>query len=103
MVKRKGEISKFQIDSGWPYQVALAQRLTTGKKLDEVYAFCKDLSLCSRGHIFMRDGEHIKCWCFAEEADAQKFIDRFGGEMIAAEDRQEGGRGRCAENSRHIT
>jgi hypothetical protein len=31
--------------------------------------------------------EYIKVWCFAEEADAQKFIERFGGEMIAVEDR----------------
>ena len=61
--------------------------MTTGKKLDEVYDFCKDLSLCQRGHCFVRDSEYIKVWCFAEEADAQKFIARFGGEMIAVEDR----------------
>jgi uncharacterized protein CbrC (UPF0167 family) len=67
--------------------VALAQRLTTGKTLDVVYEFCNDLSLCPRGHVFVRDGKHIKCWCFAEEAAAQKFIERFRGEMIAAEDR----------------
>jgi hypothetical protein len=87
MVRRKGEMSTFQIDNGWPYQVALAQSVTMGKKLDEVYAFCKDLSLCQRGHVFVRGSEYIKCWCFAEEADALKFIARFGGEMIAVEDR----------------
>jgi hypothetical protein len=67
--------------------VALAQRLTAGKKLDEVYAFCKDLSLCDRGPCFVRDGEHIKCWCFAEEDHALKFIARFGGEMVDPDDR----------------
>ena len=80
-------MSNFQIDNGWPYQVALAQRLTTGKTLDVVYDFCKDLSLCQRGHCFVRGSEYIKVWCFAEEADAEKFMARFGGEMIAVEDR----------------
>lgn len=80
-------MSGFHIDEGWPFQVALAERLTTGKKLDEVLAFCKDLSLCKRGHCFVRNGEYIKCWCFAEEEHARKFIARFGGEMIAVEDR----------------
>ena len=87
MVRRKGEMSTFQIDNGWPHQVALAQRLTTGKTLDVVHDFCKDLSLCQRGHCFVRGSEYIKVWCFAEEDDAQKFIARFGGEMIAVEDR----------------
>ncbi len=87
MVRRKGELSSYQIDNGWPFQVALAQRATAGRKLDEVYAFCKSLSLCDRGPCFVRDGEYIKCWCFAEEEDAQKFIAQFGGEMIAIEDR----------------
>ena len=50
-------MSSFQIDRGWPYQVALAQSLTTGKMLDVVYEFCKDLSLCQRGHCFVRGSE----------------------------------------------
>ena len=87
MIRRKGELSTFQIDNGWPYQVALAQRLTTGRTLDVVYDFCKDLSLCQRGHCFVRGSEYIKAWCFAEEEHALKFIARFGGEMIADEDR----------------
>jgi hypothetical protein len=87
MVRRKGEMSTFQVDNRWPFQVALAQSVTTGRKLDEVYEFCKDLSLCQRGHCFVRGTEYIKVWCFAEQGDAQKFIERFGGEMIAVEDR----------------
>ncbi len=31
--------------------------------------FCKDLSLCPRGHTFRRDDKWINVWCFAEEAD----------------------------------
>ena len=35
----------------------------------------------------MRGSEYIKIWCFAEEADVQKFIARFGDEMIDPGDR----------------
>ena len=49
--------------------------------------FCKDLSLCDRGHTFRRDDQWFNVWCFAEEADALKFIARFGGEMIDPDDR----------------
>lgn len=73
MVRRKGELSSYQIDNGWPYQVALTAALTTGKNNDVVREFCKDLSLCPRGPCFVRDGEYIKCWCFADEEDARKF------------------------------
>jgi len=31
MTRRKGELNSKRIDDGWPYQVALAERLTTGK------------------------------------------------------------------------
>jgi len=87
MVRRKGEINSRQIDEGWPYQVALAANLTTGRKHDEVRDFCKDLSLAPRGHTFVRGAEYINVWCFEDEEDAQKFIGQFGGEMLDPEDR----------------
>jgi hypothetical protein len=87
MSRRKGEMSTYQIDRGWPFQVALPALLTTGKRHDAVRAFCKDLSLCSRGHTFYRDGRPINVWCFAIESDAQKFLARFGGDMIDPKDR----------------
>lgn len=82
MVRRKGEFSKLQLDSGWPHQVALAAALTTDKTHEALCAFCKDLSLAPRGHVFVRNGEYVNVWCFAVEEDARKFIERFGGEMI---------------------
>ena len=87
MVRRKGELSNYRIDAGWPYQVALPEAVSVGKANDVVRDFCKDLSLCPRGHTFRRDDKWIDVWCFAEEVDAQIFIARFGGEMIAVEDR----------------
>lgn len=67
MVRRKGELSRNRVDAGWPFQVALAQRLTAAKKLDEVCAFCKDLSPCFRGPSFLRDDEFFNCWCFEND------------------------------------
>lgn len=87
MVRRKGELSTRQLDGGWPYQVALAAKLTTGKNHDVLHDFCKDLSLAPRGHTFVRDSEYTNVWCFGTEADAQKFIARLGGEMIDPKDR----------------
>ena len=87
MVRRKGELSKYQLDGNWPYQVALAEAVTLGKANDVAREFCKDLSLAPRGHTFRRDDEWFNVWCFAAKADAEKFIARFGGEMIAVEDR----------------
>lgn len=59
MVRRKGELSSAMIDHGWPYQVALEARLSTGDHYFTVHYFCQDLSLCPRGHGFYRDGKHF--------------------------------------------
>lgn len=82
MARRKGELSSYRIDSGWPYQVALPEAVSLGKANDVVREFCKELSLCPRGHTFLRDDQWFKMWCFADEEDAQKFIARFGGERL---------------------
>jgi hypothetical protein len=37
--------------------------------------------------MFRQDDERINVWCFAEEADAEKFRARFDGEMLEPEDR----------------
>lgn len=87
MVRRKGELSKHQIDEGWPYQVALPEVVSLGKANDVVREFCKELSLCNRGHTFRRDDQWFNVWCFADEEDALKFIARFGGEMIDVRNR----------------
>jgi len=87
MVRRKGEITSRQIDAGWPYQIALRESVTVGRAHDAVREFCDDLSLSPRGHTFRQDNEWINVWCFADEEDAEKFRARFGGVMLAPEDR----------------
>ena len=92
MVRRKGEISKSRLDGSWPYQVALRADITVGKAHDVVREFCRDLSLAPRRPTFCSDGEWFIVWCFSAEADAKKFLARFGGEMIDPKDRPQWGR-----------
>jgi hypothetical protein len=82
MVYRKGELSSAGIDSGWPHQVALPASVSEGSGYKVVHDFCKDLSLCPRGHCVHHDGQRYNVFCFATAADAEKFMQRFGGETF---------------------
>jgi hypothetical protein len=70
------------LDRDWPHQVALRESLATGKNHKLVEEFCKDLSICSRGHAVFHESEFWQVFCFAEAADADKFQRRFGGEKF---------------------
>jgi hypothetical protein len=49
---------------------------------NEIHEFCRDLTLRSRGHALYHDGQWFHVYCFKEAADAQKFMERFGGEKF---------------------
>ena len=51
------------------------------------YEFAGTMSLCPRGHSFFRDHRRYVVFCFAERADAARFMERFGGELIDPKDR----------------
>jgi hypothetical protein len=87
MARRKGEITKSQIDREWPFQVALPSRQTVGPAYVSVRLFAEKLSLSPRGHCFVRDGEYWNVWCFAVREDAEAFRARFGGELMSPSDR----------------
>ncbi len=87
MVYRKGELSKSLIDRGWPHQVALLSRLCMGENFMTHRFFCRDLSLCDRGHGFVRDGHDFSVFCFAEREHAEMFQQRFGGELMCPKTR----------------
>lgn len=95
MTRRKCELKSWQVDTGWPYQIALPESVTVGRAHDAVREFCKDLSLAPRGHTFFRDDVWWNVWCFAEEEDAQKFQAKFGGEFMEPEDRPGWGGGKA--------
>jgi hypothetical protein len=73
MSRRKGEISKSQIDRNWPFQVALPARLTVGPAYITVRMFAEQLSLAPAGYSFVRDDEYWTVWCFRKREYAEAF------------------------------
>jgi hypothetical protein len=81
-MRRKGELSAAAIDRRWPYQVVLPARFCEHGGYNEIHEFCRDLTLCSRGHALFYDGLWFYVYCFSGPADAEKFMQRFGGEKF---------------------
>jgi hypothetical protein len=90
MSRRKGELSSVMVDIRWPHQVALPERETLGWRYRFVHEFCRELSLCPRGHTVVYGGEYWNVFCFKEEADAELFRKRFGGEKFDPAQRGKG-------------
>ena len=91
MSRRKGEITPAGIDREFPHQILLPAASYSGANYRFVQAFCIGLSLAPRGHaIFKNDAWHY-VFCFAKQADAEKLLERFGGEWFDPATR---GRGR---------
>jgi hypothetical protein len=89
-MRRKGELSPAVIDSDWPFQVALPARFCERGGYKEIHEFCKDLSLCNRGHAVAYGSEWFNVYCFAKPEDAQKFKERFEGEDFNPADKGRG-------------
>jgi hypothetical protein len=81
-MRRKGELSAAATDAGWPHQVVLPARLREDGGYKEIHDFCRDLTLCSRGHSLHHDGQWFQVYCFKEAADARKFMERLAGEKF---------------------
>ena len=90
MPYRKGELTPVAIDRGWPHQVALREAACMGANHRIHLDFCKDLSLCARGHRVYHDDKWFDVYCFAVAADAEKFMARFGGEKFDPQQRGKG-------------
>lgn len=56
MVYRKGELSPTMIDRGWPHQVALPASALLKGGYQVIHDFCRELSLCARGHSVCHEG-----------------------------------------------
>ena len=89
-MRRKGELSPAAVDQGWPHQVALPARFCERGGYQEIHDFCKDLTLCNRGHSVFHDKEWFHVYCFADPADADKFLQHFGGEKFNPAQRGKG-------------
>jgi hypothetical protein len=90
MTRRKGELSPAGIDHGWPHQVALPADQVTGANYKTVHDFCRDLSLCSRGHSVRGGSIEYVVFCFADLAHAELFRAKFNGEPFDPKDRGRG-------------
>jgi hypothetical protein len=90
MTRRKGELSPAGIDRGWPHQVALPASASKDGGYKTIHDFCKNLSVCPRGHSVQYDGEWFHVYCFAEPNDAETFMQRFGGEKFDPKQRGKG-------------
>ena len=90
MVYRKGELTPAAIDRGWPHQVALREAACTGANHKIHLDFCKDLSLCPRGHSVYHEHTTWRVFCFADPAHAARFRATFGGEPFDPKDRGRG-------------
>jgi hypothetical protein len=89
-MRRRGELSAAEIDHGWPHQVVLPARLCERGGYNEIHEFCRDLTLCTRGHALYHDDQWFHVYCFKESAHAQKFVERFGGEKFSPVERGRG-------------
>lgn len=90
MSRRKGELTGGVIDREWPHQVALPADQVLGQNYTVTHDFCRDLSLCTRGHSVRREGIEYHVFCFADAAHAELFRERFGGERFDPKDRGRG-------------
>jgi hypothetical protein len=87
MTRPKGELTGARIDREWPYQVAVPADHVAGESYKITHNFCRDLSLCTRGHSVRRDGIEYRVFCFADPAHADLFRERFNGERFNPKDR----------------
>jgi hypothetical protein len=85
VTRRKGAISRSQLNRQWPHHVALpAETLRGIGNSEAVYAFLKPLSVGPRPYRLRRGNLDFAVFCFAKPEDAQAFAERFGGEVFAA-------------------
>lgn len=90
MIYRKGELSAAMIDRCWPHQVAPPASVGEHGGYKAIHDFCKNLSICPRSHSVFHGSEWFNVYCFAEPADAETFMQRFGGERFDPKQRGKG-------------
>lgn len=81
MTRRKGEFQTWQIDAGWPYQVAVPV-------VDHSPLTHSQPSECHRGHEISLDDKRYRILCFADRAEAERFLERMRGAWCSITDRK---------------
>ncbi len=85
MIVGKDELTHGTIDQKFPHQVELPiSSGGHGMLLDDMSGFCGEqrLNVAPRKRMLRHDNFYFVRLCFAEPADAERFRERFGGNIF---------------------